>query len=284
VNRFVDRVYSPAKINLFLKVLGKRSDGYHGLITLFQTINLGDYLCFSLTKEVLCVDAPAQLPTGPENLVFRAALYFYERAGIKPGVRIVLEKNIPVAAGLGGGSSNAATTLAALNRLYHYPLTGEVLMELARKIGSDVPFFLGGGTALGEGRGDEVRWLADLPCFWVRVVKPPFGLSTATVYAHWEGDSRADWVKASAALKTGDYAQVLANDLEAAAFGIFPELKAIKERLMASGARAALLSGSGSCVFGIYYEQPKGDIALPEGYAQWTVSTLPYYGNGRPTL
>lgn len=267
-------VLAPAKVNLYLQVLGKRADGYHELLTVFQAVDLCDVLHVTRGFAGLTISAPKFLPQGKDNLVYRAAYSFYEAAGYHPEVYIHLEKNIPVEAGLGGGSSDAAAVLYALNRLYDFVLSEERLSLIAANLGSDVPFFLHGGTAIGRGRGELIEQLPDLPTMWLRLVKPPFGLSTASVYRAWGSESTAQWLDFLQSLALGPAGYQLFNDLEAPAFTLRPELQAIKEQLYQDGAAASLLAGSGTTVFGLYTEKPTDQLVLPEGYRQWVVSTL----------
>lgn len=267
-------VLAPAKVNLFLKVLGKRQDTYHELLTVFQTVDLVDIIHCSLKGEGIIVDAPAYLPTGEGNLVYAAARLFYDYLRLSPRVTIRLEKAIPLEAGLGGGSSDAAAVLRGLNHLYDTPLTGHELQELASQLGSDVPFFLYGGTAIGRSRGEIIEPWEDVGQFWLRLIKPPWGLSTAQVYKLWAGPSDADWECFRSSI-TGRIRDLrLYNDLEQPAQGLRPELRVIKQELLQDGACAALLSGSGSTVFGLYDYKPTTDIWLPAGYKQWIVNTL----------
>jgi len=173
---------SLAKINLSLWVKGKRTDGYHEIITVMHTINLIDTLSFSPSERLeLTIKGNASLPVGDNNLIIKACKLFQERTGIKPKVKIVLDKKIPVGAGLGGGSSNAATTLKGLNAIYQKPLKDEELFELAEKLGSDVPFFLRGGLAIAYGKGEKLK-VYKKGNFRILLVYPHFSCSTKEVY------------------------------------------------------------------------------------------------------
>lgn len=270
------RLFSPAKVNLFLKVNGRRADGYHDLTTVFQSLDFGDYVSFSSDSRLTLI-APASVPQGQDNLAWRAADLFFAAAQKVPRMQLKLEKNIPVQAGLGGGSSNAATVLRGLNALHGLPLSPKRMHQLAAELGSDVPFFLRGGTAWGRGRGDELTTLPDLPEFWVRLVQPDFGLSTAEVYRSWQGVSGACLRDAEAALCELDLDKLMYNDLERPAFALRPALAALKQRLIADGADAALLSGSGSVVFGVYAQKPLSIPVIGGGFTEWLVRTLPAY-------
>ncbi|GEA14546.1 MAG: 4-diphosphocytidyl-2-C-methyl-D-erythritol kinase [Moorella sp. (in: firmicutes)] len=254
------KVRAYGKINLTLKVLDRRPDGFHNLSTIFQVIALQDTLTFSRCPEGINLEVKgAPLPAGPDNLVYRAAALLQQRYGF-PGVRITLTKRIPLAAGLAGGSSDAAATLLGLNYLYNLGLTPGQLAREGARLGSDVPFCVLGGTALGRGRGEELYLLPPAPRLWLVLVKPPFGVSTAAVYQGWDAaPSRQnpeppDEEKALAALRAGDREQLvraLGNDLEIVTCRLYPEVMAIKLSLVAAGAERAVLCGSGPTVFGV---------------------------------
>ncbi|MGB7910858.1 MAG: 4-(cytidine 5'-diphospho)-2-C-methyl-D-erythritol kinase [Desulfobaccales bacterium] len=245
------RVHCPAKINLYLRVLGRRTDGYHELVTVMQPLSLGDRLTVTLGGDTLSFvcDHP-DVPQGPENLVWRAAQGFQEETGIRVAARLELEKRIPVAAGLGGGSSDAAGALQALNLLYGSPLKGLRLHSLACRLGVDVPFFLGRGPAVGRGIGTELSPLS-LPPYNYLLVNPGVALSTRWVYENldldglseaplpqsWDPEHPEHWVE---------------NDLGEVAVRRFPELAELQARLREAGAVTQSVSGSGPTVFGIF--------------------------------
>ncbi|MDP3058344.1 MAG: 4-(cytidine 5'-diphospho)-2-C-methyl-D-erythritol kinase, partial [bacterium] len=181
-------IFAPAKINIALKVVGKRGDGYHELNTIFQTISLGDDITIRIGCIGIKIDGPPWLSAGPGNLAFKAADAFYRQIARPMETRISLHKRVPMQAGLGGGSSDAAAVLLGLNTLYGGVLAVEELSLVAKGIGSDVNYFLDGGTAFGYGRGEQIEILPELPSFWLRVVKPPFGLRTPEVFAAWQGN------------------------------------------------------------------------------------------------
>ncbi|OIQ52975.1 4-(cytidine 5'-diphospho)-2-C-methyl-D-erythritol kinase [Neomoorella thermoacetica] len=248
------------KINLTLKVLGRRSDGYHNLSTIFQSIALADRLTFSRCREGIRLETSGlPVPQGPENLAYRAAARLQSRYGF-PGVRITLKKQIPLAAGLAGGSADAAATLIGVNALFNLGLTPGQLAREGAALGSDVPFCVIGGTALGRGRGEELSLLPPLPTLWLVLVKPSFGVSTAAVYRGWDAGpgqtpmEAPDEERALAAIRRGDRAGIMAslgNDLEAVTCRLYPEVMAIKMRLLAEGAERAVMCGSGPAVFGV---------------------------------
>ncbi|HEX9801526.1 MAG TPA: 4-(cytidine 5'-diphospho)-2-C-methyl-D-erythritol kinase [Thermoanaerobaculia bacterium] len=250
-----------AKINLSLRVAGRRADGYHELSTVFQTIDLADELEIRRRRRagVELEVRGADLPSDERNLAYRAAEAFLrDRAPAGEGVSIRLEKRIPVGAGLGGGSANAATVLLALERLFAPAPDPGWLQSTARWLGADVPFFLVGGTALGAGRGDVIRPLADAPPPRGDLVLllPAAGLSTAEVFAAFGAAPIADRrVAASGAVPTSGAefaAWVGVNDLEAAAFRVRPALAALYTAAVRSGARRVRMSGSGSTLFALY--------------------------------
>jgi 4-diphosphocytidyl-2-C-methyl-D-erythritol kinase len=253
-------VRTPAKVNLILEVLGKRPDGFHELALVFQAIALFDELSFSREKEgveLFVSESPETLEPGESNLVVRAArLFLKEALKEREGVRITLKKKIPLAAGLGGGSSDAAATLWALDRLFETGLGFSRLSSLAASLGSDVAFFLKGGTALGTGRGENLTDLTSAPEMALVLVKPEEGLSTKAVYQ--SGKARlTDGAGAKAfeaVLKQGDVRRIaghLFNGLEPATFFLMPKTQEIKNRLLKAGALGALVSGSGPTVFGL---------------------------------
>jgi 4-diphosphocytidyl-2-C-methyl-D-erythritol kinase len=255
---------SPCKVNLLLNILGRRADGFHELETVLQPVNLCDRLTFErrgITVELSCSDAT--LPVDSGNLVHRAATGFLRAAKTGGGVRIHLEKKIPLAAGLGGGSGNAATTLLALNELFGQPLSAAKLGELAAALGSDAPFFLQDQPALATGRGEKIQPLDSFPALRGRaflLIHPGFGISTPWAYQNLARfpealngrPGRAQ--KLIARLQTGDGRAAGAefyNSLEAPALEKYPVLALFQEFLRVNGALAALMSGSGSTTFAI---------------------------------
>lgn len=239
------RFFSPAKINLFLKVLRKRPDGYHDLSSLFQMIDLGDTIDIEPSPEDSLTCTDPSIPTDDSNLVLKATALFRRKTGSKTGFKIHLKKHIPSQAGLGGGSSNAATTLWACNQLSGQPATPEMLKRWAGEIGSDVPVFFSQGTAHCTGRGERVHHLPPLPRLTLWIVKPPVGLSTPDVYRTFRLiDSHPS---------VSDY---FLNDLETSAFKLRPELKILKEKLLEAGFETVLMAGSGSAFFCLGEGQP----------------------------
>lgn len=247
---------SPAKLNLFLRVLGKRPDGYHELASLFQTISLSDTLHFELSDcdQLTCTDPT--LPTDGSNLALKAVDLFRRKTGLRFHVKIHLEKNIPTQAGLGGGSSNAATTLWALNQLCEKPATPEQLAEWSSEIGSDISFFFSLGTAYCTGRGEKIQSLPLLPQTKLWIVKPQEGLSTPLVYQRLNLSllQPRDPIKSLESFQTG--APCYFNDLEGPAFSAMPALAQLKQQLKAVGFHTALMTGSGSSFFCIGNAKP----------------------------
>jgi 4-diphosphocytidyl-2-C-methyl-D-erythritol kinase len=269
------RLRPPAKINLTLRVGPRRDDGFHDVQTVMQTIGLCDELTFTETRRPLVLSTfrvraasgvpAANVPTDRTNLVWRAADALWRFAG-KPGdpqgVTIKLAKRIPVAAGLGGGSADAAATLAGLNRLWRLKVPVADLLCLASRLGSDVPFFLTGGTALGLGRGDDVFPLRELPRLGIVIIKPSFGITTADAY-RWLDDDRAARVRAvdraARTLNAGWTTPLsLVNDLEPPVTRRHGGIAEAVEACQRAGAMAAAMTGSGSAVFGVF---PVGGVA-----------------------
>ena len=251
-----------AKINLDLRILGIRPDGFHDLRTVFQTLALHDTLTFTARNgpfQIRCDDP--RLPTDRRNLVWRAASLLWRTAGPRRGETprdavVELKKVIPAEAGLGGGSADAAVALLGLARLWNLDVDLPTLSRLATGVGADVPFFLVGGTALGLGRGDDIYPLVDLPRSAVVIVRPRFGVSTVEAYGWFDSEPQAP-VRASSrrpALRSGwpAWATNLRNDLEAPVTAHHPTIGRIKQALIDAGAVFSAMSGSGSAVFGLF--------------------------------
>jgi 4-diphosphocytidyl-2-C-methyl-D-erythritol kinase len=246
-----------AKVNLALEVLGKRADGYHEVTTVMQTVDLTDRLTLEDADDLTLTTTSPEIPVDASNLALRAAAALREAAGtIDRGVNVRLDKRIPVAAGLGGGSSNAAAVLLGLNRLWGLRWPVARLAEVAETLGSDVPFFLKGGVALGTGRGEQITPLTGVPMALV-LVNPGTPLSTAAVYGrvtpamYTDGERTRRVIEALRARKPFRVAASLYNGLEAAAQEVGGELVRLRAALMAAGARGALMSGSGPTVFAV---------------------------------
>jgi len=268
-------IYAHAKINLFLRICGKRPDGYHDIETLMCPISLHDIvrLAFDAKHTTVTCAGPyvPDIPEGRDNLAHIAADRFFEAARISGGVHISLQKHIPAGAGLGGGSSDAAAVLLGLNTYYDRPLPESRLMEIAATIGADVPFFISGKPAIATGIGDRLSPFPDLPSSHVVLIYPACAVSTALVYKNLKigltknkkinkkiifslsgFDLGSDWGR------PGYNPECLHNDLEPVATGICPVIADAKNRLLAHNAQGASMTGSGSAVFGLYSD---GDTA-----------------------
>jgi 4-diphosphocytidyl-2-C-methyl-D-erythritol kinase len=247
-------LHSPAKVNLRLEILGRREDGYHELRTVFQKISLHDTLRFSLKKEKgisIAAEHP-QLPLGKKNLVFRAAQSMFKACGYWGGVHIEIEKKIPLGAGLGGGSSNAAATLRALNKLLEIKLSQKELMEMGLGIGADVPFFFLKGAAIGSGIGERLE-KEELPRLWYVLVYPNFEVSTRWAYEHFVLTNQRFRFNLHRFLKTPEgISRILLNHLEEVVSKRYPQINLMKEWLLSAGAFGALMTGSGPTVFGLF--------------------------------
>ena len=266
-------IKAPGKLNLHLRITGKRPDGYHEIESLFVPVAFWDTLNISKAKKGLKVFCTGrELPEGPENLVYRAARSFFEKTGIGGGARISLVKEIPISSGLGGGSSDAAATLRGLNTIWDDPLPGKELEKLALSLGADVPFFLFQGPAIARGIGELLEPVRDFPLFWYVIVSPVLAVSTAWAYGQVRlkltvGGNRDRMETFSAAtLKIPD---LLYNDLESVTLGKYPFLCSIKESLLALGALGALMTGSGPSIFGVFDSGHKANEAGETLRTRW---------------
>ncbi len=271
---------SPAKINLCLSVLGKRSDGYHDVEMLMQMVGLYDEVTVSLGGDGVSVTCDqSAVPTGEKNIAWKAAVEMLKAAGSTAGLVVEIKKNIPVAAGLGGGSGNAAAVLAAVNRLLQAGLDRNRLADIGARIGMDVPFFFHGPTALGRGRGENVTSLPPLPRFWVLLVNPGFETSTAWVYnnVNLGLTKKVDCTKI-AGLKFGSMAENLHNDLETVTAAAHPVIGRIEAALKTHGASGVRMSGSGPTVYGMFETETVCRSAAEglsrEGWRLYPVETL----------
>jgi len=259
------KIKSFAKINLGLEITGKRDDGYHNLRTLFQAVDFYDVLEFKeiQSKDIILGGTDPSVHWDESNLIFKAATLLKERNLSSSGIEIWVEKNIPPGKGLGGGSSNAAMTLYVLNRLWALDLEKDELMNLAGKLGADVPYFLEGGLCLGMERGDKITPLEDLAPLYCLLTLPPFSVSTATVYERFALSLTSD-MKGSKIIKFLERRELelLENDLEETVFHLHPRLKDIKSLFRNQCSELSLVSGSGSAVFGLFGESQKAEIAL----------------------
>ncbi|VEN73459.1 4-diphosphocytidyl-2-C-methyl-D-erythritol kinase [Candidatus Desulfarcum epimagneticum] len=257
---------SCAKINLFLKVLGKRPDGYHSLVSLMCPIGIYDRISLDFGARDISVECDApDVPDGPGNIAFKAARLFFERAFLKTGLKgrgvaVSISKTIPSGGGLGGGSGNAARVLSALNDFYGRPFSMPGMMEMAAAIGADAPFFIRSKPALATGIGERLQAFHRFSGRHVLVIFPGFSLSTAMIFKKLNLGltKREQKVKCSFCVKDGWFnaEHDLRNDLEAVAGALRPEIFAMKNALSRGGASGTLMSGSGSCVFGLFRDRP----------------------------
>ena len=247
---------SPAKVNLWLEVLGKRKDGYHNIESIIDTVSLYDRITLQETPGRIEVSSNGLKIPQKKNLVYQSALLLKSELKIKDGVKIKVEKGIPLSSGLGGGSSDAATTLLGLNKLWKVNLTYERLIDLAAKLGSDVPFFIKKGRCLVRGRGELVSLLSSSPKIWYVIVVPKISVSTKIVYRQLGRNltQRKNSIKILSALNQGDLEKIgkeIFNRLEEVSLEKYPMIRSFKEGLKKSGALAVLMSGSGGALFGI---------------------------------
>jgi len=248
---------SPAKINLRLEILKKREDGYHELRTVLQKISLHDTLHFSLKKEkgiYITADHP-DLPVGKTNLVYRAAQSILKSSDYKGGVLIQIEKRIPLGAGLGGGSSNAATTLKAMNQILKLNLPQKELIGMGLEIGADVPFFLLKGGAIGSGVGERLKKI-ELPTLWYVLIYPNFEVSTRWAYQNFVLTNQQFHFNLHKFLKTPEgISRILLNHLEAVVSKKYPQIGVMGKILFSTGVLGALMTGSGPTVFGLFKDE-----------------------------
>ncbi|MET3683766.1 4-diphosphocytidyl-2-C-methyl-D-erythritol kinase [Alkalibacillus flavidus] len=257
---------APAKINLTLDVLHKRDDGYHEVNMIMTTVDLYDRMSFEVLDhdEIVVESENRFVPDNEHNLAYQAAQLFKRKQGITQGVKIGIDKQIPVAAGLAGGSSDAAATLRGLNRLFETNLTYEQLEALAEEIGSDVPFCIKGGTQLAQGRGEKLTSISQLPPCYVVIAKPNIGVSTKDVYKQVDVAqmNHPDTQAMIEALDAQDFDGVcnqLNNVLEPITVNMHEEIAQIKERMEKAGAPGVLMSGSGPTVYTLVQQEAKAE-------------------------
>lgn len=275
---------APAKINWFLKITGKRDDGYHNIMSLMQCVSLYDNLIFEHSDSIEVV-SELDIPLN-DNLVYKAAYLLKQYTAYKKGAKIVLQKDIPICAGLGGGSSDAAYTLSGLNMLWGLMLNKEDLSSIGAEIGSDVPFFLNGPFALVEGRGEKVTPFKINSSIALLLVKPPLSVSTAWAYASFDRLDISELTKKPVDIrlfcqtfKEKDFASLSAmlnNDLGKVVIERYPVVREIKYRLLERGAVVSAISGSGPTIFGVFNSKSMAEKAAMEMKPNWcaVVETL----------
>ncbi|SDX85163.1 4-(cytidine 5'-diphospho)-2-C-methyl-D-erythritol kinase [Paenibacillus sp. CF384] len=256
---------APAKINLLLDVMRKREDGFHEVEMIMTMVDLADRLEMEeLPRDTIIISSQAgYIPLDEKNLAFQAARLIKDRYNVRKGVYIHLDKKIPVAAGLAGGSSDAAATLRGLNRLWGLGISEEELCTLGAELGSDVPFCVTGGTAIARGRGEKLERISNPPQCWVILAKPPINVSTADVYGKLRASelkqhpSTADMLSAISSGSFGGVCTYLGNVLESVTLQLHPEVLQLKEIMQRLGADGVLMSGSGPTVFGLVSKEAK---------------------------
>lgn len=278
------KVKAWAKLNLTLDVLGRRADGYHELSSVMQSLALSDVLTVTVEEKGTEVQGGPGVPQGAENLAFRAVEALRSRTRFTQGIRVVIKKEIPVAAGLGGGSADAAAALWAVNYLLELGLTTGQLLAVAETVGADVPFCLVGGTALARGKGERLTFLPSPPILWLVLARPRLEVATARVYAAWDERGRRELPASGrmvAALASGSRERVvraLANHLEPVVLELYPEVALLRERLLEWGAEKVLLCGSGPTLAAVApAAEAAGAIAAQArevGYETWLTHTL----------
>ena len=274
---------APAKVNLFLEVLGKRDDGYHNINSLFQTVSLFDRLRFTrvegYSEASIRLTEPSELPTDNSNLITQAYCLMRDRFDLKDGLRVELEKNIPVAAGLAGGSADGAATILACTILYELPLDRAAMAELSLELGSDLPFFFSRGQAIVRGRGEEVTE-TDFPTdYWLVLVTPELAISSAESYAALSlGLTKPKYPfslrRCGTAQELLESLELTGNDFEEGHLRSYPQLGKIKDGLLDNGALLSRMSGSGPTVFGLYIEAPGIEDGRLFGREDWRGTTV----------
>lgn len=258
MNRSDYSIRTPAKLNLRLKVTGVRPDGYHDLVSLMVPVDLFDELAIRLSGSLESTLACRgyDVPVDETNLVLKAVRSFQTETGQRAGVSITLQKSIPVSAGLGGGSSDAAATLLSLNEMLGRPLSSDGLQKIAARLGADVPFFLQARPAIARGIGEILEPLDRWPQHWYVIVAPPLQVSTAWVYRNYRLNELTrdeyHYIKSQLGNDSVAFAHILENDLETVTSASFPTIETIKRNLKEAGAAGVLMSGSGPSVFGLF--------------------------------
>lgn len=273
-NRAICKSY--AKINLTLDITGVRDNGYHDIETIMQTLNLFDLIIVDKTAKGIRIKTNLKyLPEDSKNIAYVAAELFFKTSKIKGGAKILIHKNIPVGAGLAGGSGNGAVVLCALNKLYDYPLSEEEIIKISVKLGADVPYCIMGGTALAKGIGEKLTELRGVPKMTVLLVKPSISVSTADVYKQYDickEKTHPDTEAMKKAIEKGDIdkiANCLGNTLESVTLKNNPCVEDIKQKMILYGAAGSVMSGSGPTVFGIFNDEIKAKRAADKFFKKY---------------
>ena len=258
-----------AKINLILDVAGRRPDGYHELRTVFYEIKMHDVIYFEASEtpgiNIKCTDS--LIPCGEDNLVYKAADMLFKKYGIKSGINVFIEKNIPYGAGLGGGSSDAAAAIKALNTLYKLEISDEEMRRYAACIGADVPFFISGGTAYAEGIGEKLSKIKNIDTGLVITAKPPFEVPTGGAYKALDAEESLfhpdvnGFISAFKSKNKKEIYKYIGNSFEIPVFKMYDDIRKLKEAFLEEGACASAMSGSGSAVFALYEDEVKAQRA-----------------------
>ena len=280
------KLLSPAKVNLVLNVKGRRPDGYHDLEMVMVKISIHDEITLTLKEEGVSISCDdCDVPSGSENIAWKAARALIDAKGLDSGVHIGLDKNIPMGGGLGGGSSNVASVLKGLNSLTGNMASLDELMEIGLSLGADVPFFLFDGAAQAEGVGELLRPVVDLPEVWMVLINPGVHVPTSAIFGRLNLGLTKTAKNHRIIRFNRDISSVVSslhNDLEPVTFEIYPEVEKVKALLYEYGAAGALMSGSGSTVFGVYSDKGaaensmaamQGDLAA-RGWKSFLASTL----------
>jgi 4-diphosphocytidyl-2-C-methyl-D-erythritol kinase len=275
-------LFAPAKINYLLDVIAKRADGYHELRMIMQRINLCDKITITLndTPDIRVICNSKGIPDGSDNIAWKAARTLLDISESKSGVTIEIIKNIPVAAGLGGGSSDAASVLMGINAMLQLHLDDQKLMDIGRTLGADVPFFIFKKSALAEGIGEKLTALPEMPNCWILLVNPGVHVSTAWVYRSLQLTNNRELNKLPEFYESiEDIISILSNDLETVTIAKFPVIAEIKSRMLDLGAVGSMMSGSGPTVFGIFKsfdaaETARQKITAGNNWFAATVETL----------
>lgn len=274
------KLRSFAKVNLGLEIEGVMPDGYHRIKTIFQSIDFFDILTFEIINSGIQIEGNRRdIPWNEENLIYKAIDNFKREFGVKEGVRVYVEKRIPPGAGLGGGSSNAACSLIAMKEFFFNRLETKELFPLASRLGADVPYFLYGGTCLGEGKGDIIKEIKDLENLYFFLVLPEIKITSKEAYTEWD-KSRLTFLRKNysiSKLEEQFNLEYLKNDLEEVVLKKYKELKEIKMKLEKENFRKVMMSGSGSCIFGITDDPIKAE-KLRDKFAGYRVEIVKSIG------